>query len=80
MNELSEFDEQRLKEAFELAQKAEGKTLPNPAVGALIWNQGRCLGQGYTQAAGKDHAEVQALKNMLSDIYAEQCGNACLNQ
>jgi len=52
-----------MQEAFKLAQEARGKTLPNPAVGAVIVRDGQIVGQGRTQAAGQDHAEVQALKD-----------------
>ncbi|MEA3475124.1 MAG: bifunctional diaminohydroxyphosphoribosylaminopyrimidine deaminase/5-amino-6-(5-phosphoribosylamino)uracil reductase RibD [Candidatus Cloacimonadota bacterium] len=51
-----------LEKAFTLAEKARGKTSPNPFVGAIIANNGKIIGKGYTQPAGKDHAEIQALK------------------
>ena len=77
MNELSNFDEELLKKAFALAKIAEGKTLPNPAVGALIWNNGQCLGEGYTQPAGSDHAEVQALKKAQAAHPELIAGSTC---
>lgn len=34
---------------------------PNPAVGAIIVNQGRVVGRGWTQPGGRPHAEAVAL-------------------
>ena len=31
-------------------------------------------------ALDKAKSELYALKNMLSDLYAEQCGSVCVNQ
>ena len=51
-----------MKQAIELAEKARDKTYPNPMVGAVIVNNGRVIGRGYHKKAGKDHAEVAAIK------------------
>lgn len=59
---MEETDIEYLKEAFNLAEKARGKTSPNPFVGAIIVKNDEIIGKGYTQPAGKDHAEIQALK------------------
>ncbi len=48
--------------AIELARKAEGKTWPNPLVGAVIVKKGKVVGEGYHEKAGAPHAEVIALK------------------
>lgn len=47
--------------ALRLAQKAKGRTNPNPLVGAVVVKNGRILGRGYHKAAGLAHAEVVAL-------------------
>jgi len=47
--------------AMRLAQKAKGKTSPNPMVGALVVKNGRILGEGYHEKAGLAHAEIIAL-------------------
>ena len=47
--------------ALEEARKAIGRTAPNPPVGAVIVKDGELLGSGWTQPAGKPHAERQAL-------------------
>ncbi len=52
-----------MRRAFELAENARGRCSPNPFVGAVIVKDGRIIGEGWTQAYGSDHAEVQALKN-----------------
>ena len=49
--------------ALRLAEKARGKTLPNPMVGAVIVKNGKVVGQGYHQGPGSAHAEVAAIKN-----------------
>src|SRR5262245_12790723 len=48
--------------ALELAERALGTCSPNPAVGAVLVNDGRIVGEGWTQAPGQDHAEIVALK------------------
>ncbi len=47
--------------AFSLAEKAAGKTSPNPAVGAVLVKNGQIIAKGYTHPAGEQHAEVDAL-------------------
>ena len=48
--------------AFALAQSVRGTTSPNPAVGAVIAEGSRIVGQGATQPPGGPHAEVMALR------------------
>lgn len=48
--------------AIELAKKAEGKTFPNPIVGAVVVKNGKIVGEGYHKKAGLPHAEIVALK------------------
>ena len=48
--------------ALELAQKGQGYTSPNPMVGAVLVKDGRILGQGYHEAVGRAHAEVNAIE------------------
>lgn len=49
--------------AADLAARVAGRTSPNPAVGAVVLDPGgRIVGEGATQPAGKEHAEVMALR------------------
>lgn len=54
-------DEQIMKLALDLAGKGIGYTSPNPMVGAVLVKDGNIVGKGYHQAAGKAHAEVNAI-------------------
>ncbi|WP_346354536.1 bifunctional diaminohydroxyphosphoribosylaminopyrimidine deaminase/5-amino-6-(5-phosphoribosylamino)uracil reductase RibD [Azotosporobacter soli] len=48
--------------ALQLAKLAEGRTTPNPLVGAVIVKEGRVVGQGWHRKAGTAHAEIHALR------------------
>jgi len=48
--------------ALTLGRRGLGRTWPNPAVGAVIVNDGVIVGRGWTQAGGRPHAEVEALR------------------
>ena len=48
--------------ALSMAKRALGYVSPNPAVGAVVVNGGRMVGEGSTQPPGGDHAEVVALR------------------
>ncbi|MFN8523134.1 MAG: bifunctional diaminohydroxyphosphoribosylaminopyrimidine deaminase/5-amino-6-(5-phosphoribosylamino)uracil reductase RibD [Chloroflexota bacterium] len=48
--------------ALTLAASVVGKSSPNPPVGAVIVRRGTIVGEGATQPAGHDHAEIVALK------------------
>ncbi len=53
---------QFMQRALELARQGEGRTAPNPPVGAVIVSQGRVVGEGFHPAAGEPHAEIFALR------------------
>jgi diaminohydroxyphosphoribosylaminopyrimidine deaminase/5-amino-6-(5-phosphoribosylamino)uracil reductase len=55
-------DEKYMRMALRLAERALGKTSPNPLVGAVVVKDGKVVGRGYHQKAGGPHAEVLALK------------------
>lgn len=55
-------DAQFMKKALRLALLGAGMTSPNPLVGAVIVKNGDVVGQGYHQALGGPHAEVNAIK------------------
>lgn len=49
--------------ALDLARQGEGFTSPNPMVGAVVVKDGKIVGTGYHEGAGKPHAEVNALND-----------------
>ena len=50
-------------EALALAARAEGKTSPNPLVGAIVLDvDGDIAGRGWHRRAGESHAEVLAIQ------------------
>ncbi len=51
-----------MRRALDLARKGQGRTAPNPMVGAVIVNKGQVVGEGYHRQAGKPHAEIEALR------------------
>src|SRR5688500_18942692 len=56
-------DEAAMREALALAARAEGRTAPNPMVGAVVLDRrGRVVGRGFHRRAGAPHAEVEALR------------------
>lgn len=50
-----------MQKALVLADRARGRSSPNPAVGAVLTRDDMIVGEGYTQPAGGPHAEVVAL-------------------
>jgi diaminohydroxyphosphoribosylaminopyrimidine deaminase/5-amino-6-(5-phosphoribosylamino)uracil reductase len=61
-------DEHWMKLALEEARKGVGKTAPNPPVGAVVVKDGVLLGSGWHRAAGRPHAEREA----LADAFEKQ--------
>ncbi len=55
-------EQQYMQLALELAAKAEGRTCPNPPVGAVVVLDGEVVGQGFHPEAGQPHAEIFALR------------------
>ncbi|MDQ8208201.1 bifunctional diaminohydroxyphosphoribosylaminopyrimidine deaminase/5-amino-6-(5-phosphoribosylamino)uracil reductase RibD [Coraliomargarita sp. SDUM461003] len=55
-------DERFMRRALELAQRAWGQTHPNPMVGAVIVEDGEIVAEGWHHAAGKAHAEIEAIR------------------
>lgn len=55
-----------MRAALVAARRALGRTRPNPAVGAVIVRDGIIQALGMHRAAGRPHAEIEAL-NALSD-------------
>lgn len=47
-----------------LAQRARPLSCPNPGVAALVVQQARVIGRGWTQPGGRPHAEAEALAGL----------------
>ena len=56
-----------MREALRIARNAQGRTSPNPMVGAVVVREGRIIAQGWHRQAGTPHAEVHAL-NMAGEL------------
>ena len=56
-----------MERALALAWGALGSVSPNPAVGAVVVKDGRVVGEGRTQAPGRSHAEIVALRQAGED-------------
>lgn len=56
---MSDLDAEMMKRALELALR--GDPAPNPHVGCVVADGAHILGEGFHEAAGKEHAEVKAL-------------------
>lgn len=54
-------DAKYMDEALQLGTSALGRTSPNPSVGAVVVNDTRVVGRGWTQPVGQAHAEIEAL-------------------
>ncbi|MBQ6759726.1 MAG: bifunctional diaminohydroxyphosphoribosylaminopyrimidine deaminase/5-amino-6-(5-phosphoribosylamino)uracil reductase, partial [Selenomonadaceae bacterium] len=50
-----------MREALRIARNAEGRTSPNPLVGAVIVKDGKIIAEGWHRQAGTPHAEIHAL-------------------
>jgi diaminohydroxyphosphoribosylaminopyrimidine deaminase / 5-amino-6-(5-phosphoribosylamino)uracil reductase len=57
-----QIDRRYMRIACRLAEKAAGRTSPNPMVGAVLLRDGKMIASGFHQFAGGDHAEIVALK------------------
>ncbi len=55
-------DPEHMRAALALARRGLGSVWPNPSVGAVVVNQGRVVGRGFTQPTGRPHAEFMALQ------------------
>lgn len=57
-----------MKQAIKLAKKGEGKTLPNPMVGAVLVKNNKIIGTGYHKFYGGPHAELEAINKSCEKI------------
>jgi diaminohydroxyphosphoribosylaminopyrimidine deaminase / 5-amino-6-(5-phosphoribosylamino)uracil reductase len=66
-------DEAWMARAVALAEGGRGATSPNPMVGAVLVRDGRVVGEGFHQAAGRAHAEAAALAAAGADAAGATC-------
>ena len=59
-----------MREALKEAKKAQGQTSPNPAVGAVLVVDNRIVARGHHRGAGREHAEIECLRNFGADVPA----------
>jgi len=59
---MSTIDQKYMRMALQLAEKARGRTSPNPMVGAVVVKNDKVISRGYHRRAGEPHAEAIALK------------------
>ena len=55
-------DQRYMQLALALGRRGQGRTWPNPAVGAVVVKDDLIVGRGWTQPGGRPHAEPEALK------------------
>ncbi|CAM2179564.1 Diaminohydroxyphosphoribosylaminopyrimidine deaminase / 5-amino-6-(5-phosphoribosylamino)uracil reductase [Paraburkholderia sacchari] len=60
---FSQADFTYMERALALAVRGLYTTDPNPRVGCVLVKDGVVIGEGFTQPAGHDHAEIQAMKD-----------------
>ena len=63
---FSQTDFIHMERALALAARGMYTTDPNPRVGCVLVKNGEVIGEGFTQPAGQDHAEIRALKDARS--------------
>ncbi|MBN2429319.1 MAG: bifunctional diaminohydroxyphosphoribosylaminopyrimidine deaminase/5-amino-6-(5-phosphoribosylamino)uracil reductase RibD [Deltaproteobacteria bacterium] len=55
-------EQKYMRQALDLAHKGEGRTAPNPPVGAVVVRENIIVGRGFHPCAGQPHAEIFALQ------------------
>ena len=68
---ISKTDVGFLRLALKEAERALGRTAPNPAVGAVVVKGGKVISKGYHHAPGLPHAEIEAIRKLTR---AQVCG------
>ncbi len=60
-----------MRTALNEAKKALGQTSPNPAVGAILVIDNRIVAKGHHRGAGRDHAEIECLRDFAAPVPAQ---------
>src|SRR6202789_1506653 len=59
---MAEIDKQWMERALAQAERSVGLSSPNPAVGCVLVQGDRVVGEGFHEYDRRDHAEIVALK------------------
>lgn len=59
---MDTFDTRMMARALQLARHGRYSAMPNPHVGCVLVRGGEVIGEGFTQPAGGNHAEIEALQ------------------
>src|SRR2546430_496813 len=59
-----------MRAALKEAEKAQGQTSPNPAVGAVLVIDNRIVAKGRHRGAGREHDEIECLRNFDAPVPA----------
>lgn len=59
---FTEFDTRMMARALQLARRGRYSAMPNPHVGCVLVRGDHVIGEGFTQPAGGNHAEIEALQ------------------
>ncbi len=60
---VTEFDTRMMARALQLARRGRFWARPNPHVGCVLVRDNGIIGEGFTQPAGGNHAEIEALQS-----------------
>lgn len=66
----SALDTAMMARALQLAALGQYSAMPNPHVGCVLLRDGEVIGEGFTQPAGGNHAEIEALNQCEDAIGA----------
>ncbi len=61
-HQFNDFDRDMMQQCIKLALQGNGKTSPNPLVGAIVVKDNQIIGRGFHPEAGQPHAEIFALR------------------
>lgn len=62
-----------MRRCLELAVQGLGHVAPNPMVGSVLVHDGRIIGEGWHQAYGQAHAEVNAIAAVQDESLLKDC-------
>ena len=66
-----------MRRALEISRNALPACQPNPPVGCVLVKDGQIVSEGYTQAIGGNHAEVEALNGYKGSLLILSMKSCC---